>query len=329
MQSHHYAYGPVPSRRLGRSLGINNVVAKTCSYACVYCQVGGTDRMAVDRRAFFAPEDIFREVEEKSSKAMAASEKIDYFAFVPDGEPTLDKDLERSIDLLKTIGISIGVITNSSLLLRDDVRRALDKADWVSLKIDAIEEKTWRRINRTHKALRFADILDGMRTFAGNFGGRLVTETMLVNGVNDHGENLLGIAEFLNHLQPWTAYLSIPTRPPAVDSVQAPDEATLNRAYRIFAEKVKWVEFLIGYEGNAFAYSGDIEKDLLSITAVHPMREDAVKRLISRASATWETIEKLIAGGDLLETTYQGHRFYLRRFKKNTASEKILSDRSQ
>ncbi|WP_054031828.1 radical SAM protein [Desulfatitalea tepidiphila] len=312
--AYHYAYGPVPSRRLGRSLGINNIPAKTCSYACIYCQVGGTSRMQIQRQAFFKPEDIFREVQEKVSHAVAVSEKIDYLAFVPDGEPTLDEALGKTIDLLKPLGISIGVITNSSLLWRDDVRRDLAKADWVSMKVDAAEEKIWRRIDRPHKELRLSDILDGMQTFAANFTGKLATETMLVHGVNDHDESLVGIAGFLKRLQPWTAYLGVPTRPPAVDWARGPDEETLHRAYRIFAENVKWAEYLIGYEGNAFAFSGDVEKDLLSITAVHPMREEAVRRLLSRAEASWDIVDKMIARGDLMETLYQGHRFYVRKF---------------
>ncbi|MDD5719460.1 MAG: radical SAM protein [Candidatus Krumholzibacteria bacterium] len=316
-----YAYGPVPSRRLGRSLGINNIPAKTCSYACVYCQVGSTSRMQIQRQTFFEPDDIFREVQAKVLHALDVSEKIDYLAFVPDGEPTLDEALGLTIDLLKPLGIPIGVITNSSLLWRDDVRRDLAKADWVSMKIDAVDDKIWRRINRPHKALHLSDVLDGMQIFAANFAGKLVTETMLVHGVNDHDESLEGIAGFLNRLQPLTAYLGVPTRPPAVEGVRGSDEETVHRAYRMFAENVKQVEYLIGYEGNAFASSGDAKNDLLSITAVHPMREDAVRCLLSRAKASWDIVDQMIAEGDLMETPYQGHRFYIRRFGSRTETQ--------
>ncbi|MDY0110940.1 MAG: radical SAM protein [Candidatus Krumholzibacteria bacterium] len=316
-----YAYGPVPSRRLGRSLGINHIPAKTCSYACVYCQVGSTSRMQIERQAFFEPDDIFREVQAKVLHALDVSEKIDYLAFVPDGEPTLDEALGLTIDLLKPLGIPIGVITNSSLLWRDDVRRDLAKADWVSMKIDAVDDKIWRQVDRPYKALHLSDVLDGMQIFAADFAGKLVTETMLVRGVNDHDENLEGIAGFLNRLQPLIAYLGVPTRPPAVARVRGSDEETVHRAYRIFAENVKWVEYLIGYEGNAFASGGDVKKDLLSITAVHPMREDAVRCLLSRAQASWDIVDQMIAEGDLMETPYQGHRFYIRRFGRRTKTQ--------
>jgi len=157
-----YSYGPVPSRRLGKSLGVNNIPAKVCTYSCVYCQVGRTTQMQNDRRFFYEPEDIFRDVQHRFVKANEASEKIDYLTFVPDGEPTLDVNLGKEITLLKMLEMPVGVITNSSLLWRDDVREELGKADWVSLKIDAVQEAIWRQINRPHKAIRLSLILEGM-----------------------------------------------------------------------------------------------------------------------------------------------------------------------
>lgn len=312
-----YVYGPVPSRRLGKSVGINNIPAKVCSFACVYCQVGRTTQMKADRRFFHKPEDIFRDAQSRLAKAKAAAEQVDYLTFVPDGEPTLDISLGEEIARLKTLGVPVGVITNSSLIWREDVREDLGKADWVSLKIDAVRETIWRQINRPHKALELTSILDGMLEFAKTFAGKLVTETMLVRGLNECDDCARETADFLYELQPHTAYLSIPTRPPSEKWVSAPDEMSFNRTYHIFAEKVKRVECLIGYEGNAFAFTGDIEKDLLTITAVHPMRKEAVDTLLSRAGTTWAVVDRLVAQGYLAETNYDGHVFYLRRFTKN------------
>jgi wyosine [tRNA(Phe)-imidazoG37] synthetase (radical SAM superfamily) len=313
------AYGPVPSRRLGTSLGINNIPAKVCSYACVYCQVGRTSRLRYERRAFTEPQTIFADVEGSLAKARTADERVDYLTFVPDGEPTLDLHLGASIDRLRTLGVPVGVISNSSLLWRADVRDELGRADWVSLKVDAVDETAWRRINRPHKALSLARILDGMRAFATTFGGRLVTETMLVRGINDGVDNIQALAAFLSELQPAIAYLGIPTRPPAEPWVRAPDAATLNRAYHILGDKLRHVEYLTGYEGNAFACTGNIATDLLAITAVHPMREEAVGALLARASSSWGTVERLVQDGQLAATEYEGHRFYLRRFAQSPA----------
>jgi len=309
-----YSFGPVPSRRLGKSLGINNIPAKVCTYSCVYCQVGQTTQMQKDRRLFYPPEDIFRDVQSRLATAKAASESVDYLTFVPDGEPTLDMNLGKEIMLLKALDVPVGVITNSSLLWRDDVREDIGKADWVSLKIDAVQEGIWRQINRPHKAISLSWILDGMMAFAKAFSGKLVTETMLIRGLNDNDDCMKDVAGFLHALQPCQAYLSIPTRPPAQRQIRVPDEAVLNRAYQLLADKVKQVEYLIGYEGDAFAFTGDIEKDILSITAVHPMREEAVRTMLSQAGSSWEVVDRLKAQGDLTKTKYDGHIFYLRRF---------------
>ena len=309
------AFGPVPSRRLGRSVGINHIPPKTCSYACVYCQVGRTSQLRIARRAFYAEDDIVADVECKVDDARLAGETVDYLTFVPDGEPTLDVGLGRVIERLKPLGIKIAVISNSSLLWRADVRETLAAADWVSVKVDAVRPNIWRRINRPHRSLWLSAVLDGMLAFAEAYRGELVTETMLVRGVNDDAAHLADVASFLAQLQPAKAYLAVPTRPPAEPWVEPPPEAVINHAFQLLRGGVEHVELLIGYEGNAFASTGDLAEDLLSITAVHPMREDAVQELLARAGAEMSVVQSLIAQGQLVETTYDGHKFYARKLK--------------
>lgn len=202
------AFGPVPSRRLGRSLGINNIPPKVCTYACVYCQLGRTIRMQVARQAFYKPEDIRAEVEEKIGKTRRRGEPIDYLTFVPDGEPALDANLGREIELFRPLGIKIAVITNASLIWGEDVREALGKADWASLKVDAVSEEVWRKINRPHRSLQLDLILEGMREFAKAYRGELATETMLVQGLNDSDGCVEEVADFLAELKPAEVYLA-------------------------------------------------------------------------------------------------------------------------
>jgi len=313
------AFGPVPSRRLGRSLGVNNIPPKICTYSCVYCQLGRTIGMVSERGSFYKPEEILEAVEARIAKAEKANESIDYLAFVPDGEPTIDINLGREVDLLKTCGFKIAVITNSSLIWREDVRDELQKADWVSLKIDSLRDDVWCSCNRPHRALRFKAILDGMLAFAKMYEGTLTTETMLVKDLNDGEGQVREIADFLVKLKPAKAYLSVPTRPPAETWVKQPNEESVNRAYQIFSNVVGQAECLIGYEGDAFASTGNVEEDLLSITAVHPMREEAVRALLARARGDWSIIDKLIAQGRLIETEYEGKRFYARRLSGRCA----------
>ena len=308
------AFGPVPSRRLGPSLGINNVPPKVCSYSCVYCQLGRTLRMSSERQEFYQPAKILKAVETKVRKAEERDEPIDYLTFVPDGEPTLDINLGREIELLQRLGRGIAVITNSSLISRADVREELVMADWVSLKVDSTTEDPWRRIDRPHGSLSLDAVLQGMQEFAQVYAGQLVTETMLVQGLNDAPHQVEETAEFVSQLHPSVAYLSVPIRPPAEDWVQRPSEEDLTQAYQIMGERLASVEYLIGYEGDAFAATGSAEEDLLSISAVHPMRRDAVKTLLSRTGADWSVVEELVAKGLLVEIEYAGATFYVRRF---------------
>lgn len=309
-------FGPVPSRRLGRSLGINNIPPKICSYACVYCQLGRTIRMQIKRQAFYETEKIISAVRDKVAKVLDQGEEIDYLTFVPDGEPTLDLNLKAEISALKELGIPIAVISNGSLMTQKDVREDLMGADWVSMKVDGVRPPTWRRINRPHGSLDLQNILEGMRIFAKAFPGELVTETMLLKGVNDEEIDLQEIASYLGEIQPHIAYLSIPTRPPAEDWVQPPEEGSIQLAYQLVRSEVDQVELLLGYEGNAFSSTGDATEDLLSITAVHPMREDAVQRLLTKTGSSWDLIDQLIQQEKLVEVQHDGKRFYLRRIAR-------------
>jgi len=308
------AFGPVPSRRLGRSLGINNIPPKVCTYSCVYCQVGRTDTLQVERCPFYEPEDIFKSVRKQVKKVGKKGEPIDYLTFVSDGEPTLDANLGDEIDLLKSLGIKIGIITNASLIFREDVRADLMKADWVSLKFDSISKTSWRKINRPHRDLELGVILEGMLDFSKIFPGELVTETMLVQGIGIYVDILKEMADFLVRLNPAKAYLAIPTRPPAENWVHPPAPDGINVAFQVLREKLDQVEYLIGYEGNAFASTGNLEEDLLNITSVHPMRESAVGEFLKKAGADWSVVHQLIAQSKLVETEYEGQKFYLRSF---------------
>jgi len=268
--------------------------------------------MEVKPRPFYSTAKITEEARTKLEQAREKGEPVDYVTFVPDGEPTLDANLGEEIDTLKGLGVRVAVITNGSLLWREDVRQNLRKADWVSLKVDALSEEIWHKINRPHRLLKLETILQGMFKFAETFEGEPTTETMLVRGINDDLNEIGRVAEFLAELKPTGDYVAIPTRPPA-EQVEPATEQTINAAYQTFRERLDRVEYLIGYEGNAFACTGDVQEDLLSITAVHPMREDAVAEFLENAKTHWEAIQELIDNGSLVDLEYQGKKFYMRK----------------
>jgi wyosine [tRNA(Phe)-imidazoG37] synthetase (radical SAM superfamily) len=309
-------FGPIPSRRLGRSLGINHIPPKICSYACVYCQLGRTIQMQVERQAFYDPDEIVEEVRDKVVKVLDQGEEIHYLTFVPDGEPTLDINLGVEISALKGLGIPIAVISNASLIWQEEVRADLMDADWVSLKVDAVRLATWRKVNRPHGSLNLEKILEGIQVFVDQFPGVLATESLIVKGVNDSEMDFQGLSSFLGEIQPDVAYLSIPTRPPAEKSVRSADEESINLAYQLVKDKVGRVELLLGYEGNAFSFTGDVKEDLLSITAVHPMREDAIEYFLAKAGSSWELIDELVRQEKMVEIQHDGKRFYLRRIAR-------------
>jgi len=312
-------FGPVPSRRLGRSLGINNIPPKICTYSCVYCQLGRTLKMQVEEEVFYKKEKILQDVANKIKEVKKREEIIDYLSFVPDGEPTLDINLGEEIKLLKPLGIKIAVISNASLIWEKNIQDNLQKADWVSMKIDAVTEKIWRMVNRPYRTLKLDKILQGILEFSRIFKGELTTETMLIDNINDTSEEIQKIADFIAKLKPKKSYIAIPIRPPAEKWVKPATESIINMAYQIFIDKSIRTEYLIGYEGDAFASTGNIEDDLLSITSVHPMREEAVKKILQNAGANWKTIEKLKKEDKLVETKFKEHKFYIRKLIKESS----------
>ena len=206
--------------------------------------------------------------------------------------------------MLKTVGIPVAVITNASLITDPKVQAALSGADWVSLKVDTVIEDMWRKIDRPYSNLDLHQILDGM----------LATETMLLNGFNDTESNARKTGRFLSRLQPDIAYISIPTRPPAVKDIRPAGVEALNAAYQILSGFVNKVELLTGYEGNEFSSTGDVHNDILSITSVHPMRRDAVEELLNKAGSDWSLIEDMLQNDEIIQSEFNGSEFYLRSF---------------
>lgn len=310
-------FGPVPSRRLGRSLGVNNIPPKVCTYACVYCQLGKAIRMQSARQEFYPVDWVVREVTSRFKECAGEGEPPDYITFVPDGEPALDANLKEEIEEVKKLGANVAVITNASLLSQRSVRSALASADWVSCKVDAGEETLWRKINRPVRDLDFNAITRSLYYFREEFSGTLVTETMLIEGVNDTPAALERTANILRALRPDIAYIAVPTRPPAETWVGPASEKALADAHRIFTGSVSKTEFLIHYEGDNFSSGTSFEEDILSITSVHPMREEAVRKLEERYNIGNAPLEKLIAEEKVKRLNYRGETYYLRNLKKD------------
>lgn len=306
-------FGPIPSRRLGASLGVNNIPYKICSYNCVYCQVGRTLHMQVKRTLYSNPSEVFDEVKKKVERIRETQQNVDYISIVPDGEPTLDSSLGELIERLKELGLPVAVITNSSLTWDKSVQEDLKKADWVSVKIDAVSPNTWKQINRPHASLSLDEILQGMQEFAGSYTGTLCTETMLVKDLNDNPEELTAIANFIkSRIRPYKAYIGVPTRPPAEPWVSRPEPESITAAYAIFTREGLNAETLTGYESSGFVVTDNPVEEILEITAVHPMRRDAVEDVLNRFGVGEEVLQQLVKEGRIRKVHYEGWDYYIR-----------------
>jgi wyosine [tRNA(Phe)-imidazoG37] synthetase (radical SAM superfamily) len=308
-------FGPIPSRRLGKSLGINNIpIQKVCSYSCVYCQVGITKKYSIIREKFYEPEVIYKEVK-RHLEILSDKDKPDYLTFVANGEPTLDINLGKSIKMLKTLNLPIAVITNASLLNDASVRNDLKSADWVSVKIDTGNKIVWKCINRPFHGIDFEDYIQGLHVFSKVFKGKLVSETMLVKYLNETTGILYQTADLVSQINPSIAYISIPTRPPAITIVKAPDELVINEAYQIFSEKIQKTELLLGFEGTDTGYTGNAKDDILNICAVHPIREDTMKEILRKDHATTHVLDSLIIDNQIKQVEYNGKFYYVRQIQ--------------
>mgnify|MGYP006281488289 CR=1 FL=1 len=215
---YQYLFGPVPSRRLGMSLGVDLVPHKVCSLDCVYCECGPTTRLTLDRKEYI----LYRKVTAELDHYFANNPDPDYITFSGSGEPTLNS---RIGDVLKYIkehrpGIPVAVLTNGTLLHRESVRNELLDADVVLPSLDAATEKTFNRINRPPSQLNLQDYIEGLVTFRKGFSGQIWLEVFIIPGYNDHQKELDALKEAFERIRPDRIQLNTLDRPGTVEDLQ-------------------------------------------------------------------------------------------------------------
>ena len=302
-------FGPVPSRRLGKSLGIDPISLKTCNWNCVYCQLGRTVPLVNERREYVPREIILAEV--RQALTAHAPGEIDWVTFVGSGEPTLHIGLGRLIRQVKAMtDLPVAVITNGSQLYLPQVRQELSAADAVLPTLDASNAQLYRKINRPWPRLTFERLLDGLTAFRQVYHGQLWIEVMLVKGLNDTEDALRGIAAALQRIEPDQVHINLPIRPPAEPWVQPPDETGLMRATAILGDIAQVVHPARGI----FDLSGHntLVDAIVSIITRHPMREDELVRALERwtPGQVEEALQALIASGQAQLVERHGARFW-------------------
>lgn len=266
-----YVYGPVPSRRLGKSLGIDPLPPKTCNFQCIYCQLGKTTIFRNERKNFFPKDDIAREMK----KAIKKNENnIDYITFVGSGEPTLYKDLKYLILKAKELSTKhTCVITNGSLMYDSDVKEALMLADVVLPTLDAGEEKSFIKINRPHPRIKYDTMVQGLIDFRKEYDGKFWIEIMVMKGINDSKEELLKIKEKIDLIKPDRIDINVPIRPPVEKWVKIPDKNIIPILNEVFGD---YFDINFPEMGTFGLFSLNFEKELLKIIERHPMRQDQI-----------------------------------------------------
>ncbi len=225
-----YVFGPVPSRRLGRSLGVDLVPHKTCTYDCIYCQLGRTTNLTLDRGPYAPPADVLRELEDK----LATRPAPDYITLSGSGEPTLHAGLGVLIRRIRLLtDRPVAVLTNGSLLWREDVQADLLEADLVMPSIDAGDDEMFQRVNRPHPQLRFEQVADGFVSFRRRFAGQLWLEVLLLGGLTATDDQTATIRELVRRIAPDRVQLNSATRPPSEPGVQPASADELARAAQV------------------------------------------------------------------------------------------------
>ncbi len=231
--AHHYVFGPIPSRRLGRSLGVDVIPRKLCNLNCIYCEVGRTDKWTMQRSEYCPVKEILEEVEE----VLRDHREIDYITFSGAGEPTLHSKLGELIRAVKRMsGLPVAVITNGTLLFLPEVRKDLLEADVVLPSLDAVSPRLFRRINRPHPDLRIEDVIEGLKSFRREFRGQIWLEILLVKGLNDQRSEIEQLRRVVRELQPDKIQLNTVVRPPAEPDAEPVDEAVLRGLCEFFGE---------------------------------------------------------------------------------------------
>lgn len=305
-----YIFGPVPSRRLGQSLGIDTIPLKTCNWNCVYCQLGRSVPLTNERREYYPRQDILDEAE----KALIAHKpgEIDWVTFVGSGEPLLHTGIGWLIHRLKELTeLPVAVITNGSLLFLPAVRQELVAADAVLPSLDAGTAELYRRINRPHPEVTFDRLVEGLVAFRGEYPGKLWVEVMLVRELNDTPQALWDIAKVLQRVRPDAVHINLPTRPPAETWVQPPLEESLMQAMAILGNIAEVVHPTEG----SFVLSGydNLVDAVIGIITRHPMRQEELERTLARWSPDQvnRTLKELASSGRAQIVERYGVRFWI------------------
>jgi len=305
MTNYKYVFGPVPSRRLGKSLGISPIPSKTCNYSCVYCQLGRTNNLTNERVKFFSVSEI---IDELKSFLMTGMD-YDVVTIVGEGEPTLYLKLGELIRKIKGLTDKpVAVITNGALIASQQLREELLFADVVLPSLDAYDEKSFKFINRPYGSIELNKVIEGYRMFSEEYEGQIWIEVMLIRDVNDSRYCLEKINDILNTIKYDRLYINTPVRPPSENYVKEVTSEVMDMA----------VDILGGISIDRLV-SGDFVSDisddynaLLSIIKRHPMNQYEISSFLEKRGSknTKSLFSRLESNNNIHVIDYKGYKTY-------------------
>jgi len=307
-------YGPVPSRRLGRSLGVDLVPYKVCTYDCVYCQLGPTRGTTVERKPYVDESTLLDQIEAKLLQDVRA----DYITLAGSGEPTLNSHIGSVIAAIKRrTQVPVAVLTNGSLLADGQVRASLLHADVVLPSLDAHDPKGFQAINRPHGAITFEAMTGGLIAFRKEYTGKIWLEIFLVPTMNDSEEDAAGFRKWVDAMNPDKVHLNTAVRPAAESWVRQVSGQVLDRFCEILGPRA---EVIVPFRGSGQGRGkDDLAQDILSILARRPCTlEDICSGLGVPANEAIKQLEALVQGG-FLETMNRGPALFYRPRKAPVA----------
>lgn len=301
----NYIYGPIPSRRLGVSLGISPIPKKTCNYSCIYCQLGRTNHMTNSRKMFYKAEDILSEFKEFLKTGIY----FDVVSIVGEGEPTLYLGLGELIKQLKILTDKpVAVITNGALLYDPILRKELSLADLVLPTVNAYDQETFKKINRPFGRLDFLTVHQGLIEFSKEYSGSLWLEIMFCKGYNDSDESIKEYKNLLKNIRYDKLYLNTPVRPPAEAYVEM---VSLERMDYI-AKELNGLSIALLSDGSFFSDIFDDVEAIKNIIQRHPMNQYEIHSFLTSRNCknTEEVFEKLNACNLINVINYKGYNTY-------------------
>lgn len=306
-------FGPVKSRRLGRSLGIELVPQKICTMNCIYCEIGKTTNLTLERKEYYSWELI-------ESSILHAKEKEDTFdvlTFTGSGEPTLNIHFERAVKLAKKIiKKPVAVLTNATLLDIPSIRSALAEVDIVLPSLDAGTTQTFKKINQPHPKIKLNTIIENLKKLREEMKGKMWVEILFVEGVNDSEEELKALKSAIEYINPHKVQLNTVVRPPAFKDAKP-----------LPFEKLKEIAEFLGEKAEVIVSKERLEKvgETLKISEKEKLKEEILKYLKRRPSPIDELcsafgvkkeivediLEKLVSEGIVKEKIHEGKKFFL------------------